>query len=389
MKARSKHIVIVTPYYAPAWAYGGPPRVLSTLAEELVKLGYKVSVLTTTSLGELVCREGVEDLHGVSVHRFSPLSNHLAYKTKIFFIPKFLTKSADVLKTADRVLFSDVRSFLSFPLVPFLKKQGTPYGVFLFGQVSRGKSLITPIKWLLDTILFQKYIRSATWLFAQTPHETQIVQEVFSVPQSRIRLSLLPMPQNPIQPRKNTFRSSLSLSQEDTILLFVGRLSSLKGVDLLINAVQPLLEEDPTLHLVIVGRDDGHLAALRKLVPDHLTKQFHFPGPLYNEAASSAYVESDCFVFTPRFFEETSTAALEALSFGKPVICTEQADIPFLKEYQAGYIIPNTPESIQKSIKKILKTRKHHSYDESTRKLIAEHYTAKKVTEKLLYDLKI
>ena len=32
-----KKITIVTPYFAPAWSYGGPPRVLYTLARELVR----------------------------------------------------------------------------------------------------------------------------------------------------------------------------------------------------------------------------------------------------------------------------------------------------------------------------------------------------------------
>ena len=43
-------ILQVTPYFAPAWAYGGPPRVMTDYAVGLAALGHQVDVFTTDVL---------------------------------------------------------------------------------------------------------------------------------------------------------------------------------------------------------------------------------------------------------------------------------------------------------------------------------------------------
>lgn len=64
------HILHVTPYYAPAWAYGGVVSAVSGLAEAQVALGHRVSVLTTDVL-TATTRAGTlrETINGVEVTR--------------------------------------------------------------------------------------------------------------------------------------------------------------------------------------------------------------------------------------------------------------------------------------------------------------------------------
>ena len=45
-------VLQVTPYFAPAWAYGGPPRVMSDFASGLAARGHEVDVLTTDVLDD-------------------------------------------------------------------------------------------------------------------------------------------------------------------------------------------------------------------------------------------------------------------------------------------------------------------------------------------------
>ena len=40
------HILTVTPYFPPTWAYGGIPRIVDGLSRALVRLGHGVTVLT-------------------------------------------------------------------------------------------------------------------------------------------------------------------------------------------------------------------------------------------------------------------------------------------------------------------------------------------------------
>ena len=76
-------ILQVTPYFAPAWAYGGPPRVMADYARGLVSLGHEVTVFTTDVLDESSrASPAVEDLDGAHVRRFRNISNDLAWRTK-------------------------------------------------------------------------------------------------------------------------------------------------------------------------------------------------------------------------------------------------------------------------------------------------------------------
>ena len=61
-------ILQVTPYFAPAWAYGGPPRVMFEYATGLVARGHEVAVFTTDVLDEhMRATPSRETIDGVDV----------------------------------------------------------------------------------------------------------------------------------------------------------------------------------------------------------------------------------------------------------------------------------------------------------------------------------
>ncbi len=101
----------------------------------------------------------------------------------------------------------------------------------------------------------------------------------------------------------------------------------MKGLDILIGAVEPLLDQGVTL--AIVGRDDGQLEELRRRFASRFTDStVRFAGPLYGDARFEAYVDADVFCLTPPHWEETSLAALEAAASGTAVVLAEQTEIP-------------------------------------------------------------
>jgi glycogen synthase len=52
MVGKKLKILQVTPFYYPAWAYGGAPRVVYELSGSLAKRGHDVTVYTTDVLDE-------------------------------------------------------------------------------------------------------------------------------------------------------------------------------------------------------------------------------------------------------------------------------------------------------------------------------------------------
>jgi len=377
-------IVIVTPYYAPAWAYGGPPKVLSILSEDLTKHGHTVIVITTDALDEKRNTVSYEEYHGVQVHRFTLFSNTLAYKAKIFYVPNLCSQSKKIIDECDIVLFSDVRSILNWQLFEYVSQKKIRYGIFAFGQIPYGQGWKTYIKKLFDVLWVRRFVRFATWCFSQTTHEQHMYHEFF---QKAIKeTQLLPLPidisNQPVQKKHDIDVKDSGISPKDTIILFVGRFHYLKGVDILIQACIPLLRAHHTWKLVLIGRDDGALDTLRHMVPRDLCASILFPGPLYGEAMSTWYSRAGCFVFTPRYYEETSTAALEALSYGCPVVTVPQSEIPFLSVYNAGISVRHNVSAIRKGILGVLKQRKTMSVH--ALHLIKEHYDSQKIMLLLL-----
>src|SRR4249919_699739 len=78
-------ILFAVSYYEPAWAYGGPPRMVFDLARELVRRGHEVTVCTTDALDDGKRVAKLEEMsHGVRIVRFPNLSNRVAFHLKIF-----------------------------------------------------------------------------------------------------------------------------------------------------------------------------------------------------------------------------------------------------------------------------------------------------------------
>src|SRR5205823_1772666 len=79
-------ILHVTPYFAEAWAYGGIPRVVASLARGLARRGHTVTVCTTDARDETarLPRGSTRTAEGVDVHVFPNFSNRLAYRLQLF-----------------------------------------------------------------------------------------------------------------------------------------------------------------------------------------------------------------------------------------------------------------------------------------------------------------
>ena len=98
---------------------------------------------------------------------------------------------------------------------------------------------------------------------------------------------------------------------DDTLLLYVGRVSHEKQLDHL----KPVLERVPHTRLAIIG-DGPARAALGARFSGLPVK---FVGYLQGDALSSAYASADCFVF-PSSHETFGLVVTEALASGTPVV---------------------------------------------------------------------
>jgi D-inositol-3-phosphate glycosyltransferase len=169
-------------------------------------------------------------------------------------------------------------------------------------------------------------------LVAESPASKQHMVQEYGVDPARVQIipcgvdTLLFRPQNRQQARR-----ALALPEAAPLVLFVGRLQPLKGLDTLLRAMHLVRQQYPTLQTLIVGggldTDDPHEAAelerLRALAA-HLDLMPHlaFIKAQSQETLVQYYTAADVFVL-PSHYESFGMVALEAMACGTPVVASQ------------------------------------------------------------------
>ncbi len=349
-------ILQVTPYFAPAWAYGGPPRVMTDYAVGLVALGHQVDVFTTDVLdAEHRAAPALEMIEGVRVHRFRNVSNRLAWSTKKYLPFGLPAALARVAGRYDAIHVTDTRTFLTASAFLSSFSRHVPLVLSAHGSLGRSEGLRRVVKGVYDGALVRPMLARSQLLLAQTSHEAAMYEELGGRPEAT-KLLPLPLPPIGVLPERGAFRASIGVPADERLLLFVGRIVHHKGLDLLIEAVQPLLGGGMTL--AVVGRDDGQLSELRRrFAAAFADGRVRFAGPLYGDDRFAAYADADVFCLTPPHWEETSVASLEAAAMGTPVVLSLQAELPGIEEAGGGFMVSLDSASIREAILRVLE---HH-----------------------------
>ena len=138
---------------------------------------------------------------------------------------------------------------------------------------------------------------------------------------------------------KEYARNMLNLPQDKKIVLFVGALKKIKGVDYLIEAAKSFL--DTNISLYMVGRDDGMKKSLEKRAHElKIDNYIKFTGPVNHEDIPLWLSASDILVL-PSLSEGRPNVILEAFACEVPVVATNVGGVPELMiNGETGYIVP-------------------------------------------------
>jgi len=156
---------------------------------------------------------------------------------------------------------------------------------------------------------------------------------------------------------KRLAREKLGLG-DSKIMLFVGRVERLKGIDKLIQAM-PYLQSKSS-RLLIVGEDGNRPGEIKSLKAQAdrlgLTDRVTFTGLVDYEKLPDYYNAADVFVF-PSYYESFGLAPLESLACGTPVVVTNVGDlINIVHEGKTGYVLAdNAPQRLAENIELVLR----------------------------------
>jgi glycosyltransferase involved in cell wall biosynthesis len=147
-------------------------------------------------------------------------------------------------------------------------------------------------------------------------------------------------------------------------LLHVGRISPEKGLHVLVEAFNELVERHPELSLTFVGEESpiplqmavdlfadpevralrryyegSYLAYLQDRLSDRAKERVHFAGRVSHEATRSHYKDADVFVF-PSIFEAFPIPPIEAMAAGVPVVATTVGGtVESVQDGETGFLV--------------------------------------------------
>lgn len=144
-----------------------------------------------------------------------------------------------------------------------------------------------------------------------------------------------------IRKRKNEVKDSLGI-KEEIVFLYVGRLTEVKNIDLLIDAFSRLYNQSAAL--VIVGAGDKE-QFLKQKVAELKLKSVYFKGAKGIPELFKYYAVADVFVL-PSSFEPWGLVVNEALACGIPVIVSHKvgASEDLVKDEYNGFIFKSGDE---------------------------------------------
>ena len=155
---------------------------------------------------------------------------------------------------------------------------------------------------------------------------------------------------------KLSFQKKFNLCNKK-IILFMGRLNYIKGIDLLIDAFIKSDLSSFNYQLVIAGRDEGYLSYLEhSIAKSKKNGCINYVGFLNAHDKAMAY-KSSYLLVVPSRNEAMSLVAVEAMSYGLPVMLTDQCGFNDVKKINKLFIAKANLNSLTKNLVSILKDK--------------------------------
>ncbi len=156
---------------------------------------------------------------------------------------------------------------------------------------------------------------------------------------------------------KETAKHQLGFGDEK-LILFVGRIEPLKGIDQLLEAMT-YLQNGQRLRLVIIGGDEHSQYEMKRL--QRLSQELHiegsvtFSGLIEQEKLPYFYSAADVCVI-PSYYESFGLVAMESIACGTPVVAANVGGLKsVIRQGETGYVVTdNTPSRLADKIALLL-----------------------------------
>jgi glycogen synthase len=168
----------------------------------------------------------------------------------------------------------------------------------------------------------QSGVDAADRVIAVSRHLGSQLAERYGVPPAKLRVIY-----NAVRPPDRLAR----LESPEPVVLYLGRLAAMKGVDTFLRAGARALREVPTLVLVVAGEGPEYPRLLTLAAHLGIGDRVLFLGKVHDEERSVLLARASVFVL-PSIVEPFGIAALEAMAAGVPTIVSKTSGVAEVAE---------------------------------------------------------
>lgn len=290
-------------------------------------------------------------------------------------------------RVVDLLDFNNFRTYQNVVASRFAARHGVPYVVRARGSMPLiGKAYL---KRMFDQVYGDKILGGSSKVIALTNDESNQYRD-FGIPPQKI--SIIPngvdLSSYTDQPPRGTFRSAHGIAQGEKMVLYLGRIHKIKGIDTLLKSWALLHRGNghPNAGLVIAGPDDGYLKNAVSLTKQlQIESGVMFCGPLGEVDKLAALVDAD-MIINPSYYETFPNTVLEAFACSRPVIASRVLSMnELVREGETGLLVePGDPAGLAKAIASLFESPDlGEALGKSGRRLVEEEYNMELITTKV------
>jgi len=149
--------------------------------------------------------------------------------------------------------------------------------------------------------------------------------------------------------RSETVRQSLGVGPGGALVLYAGRISKEKSLDVLLKAFVRLTSEHPEARLVVVGEGPHRRALVRSFRNPGIT----FTSWKRGEELATLFASADIFAL-PSSTETLSLVSLESMASGVAVLAMNAGGVRDIVEHEGTGLLANSPQDFEEMLLRLV-----------------------------------